>query len=89
MGAILSQRIYTSQRKRRCDAYDCITANGDWREWLKPEEIQEVERVAAQGGFILPGQKYFRQVGIADGDFSVYCADPALDRITRQYDMWG
>lgn len=50
-------------------------------------ELRSIVKMRKQGGLILPGQRYRRQVNTYDG-FGVYKGSVELDNICKKYDLF-
>lgn len=87
MAWLLSESAPVARKTHMCNAYECIMA-GYADGMYTYAELRAIARVRRQGGKILPGQSFYKQVGIYGEEFYTYRAHPELHRICRKYDLF-
>ena len=79
----------TASKKYPCDASIWFINSGLDDSELEPSDLEIVNRVRGDKYMIQPGEKYIKQVGKWEGDFSTFRANPDIDRICHKYDLYA
>lgn len=83
MATMLRETYQIAAKDYRCDAFAIITDDlyqADFDHW-------EMKQICESNGIIKKGSKYYKQVGVVDGQFYTFRALPEIRDICLNHDL--
>lgn len=78
-----------ARKEYNCDAWEWLINDGEhYAGEFTFAELRSISRAKKKNGMIMPGERYYKAVGIWCGDFGVYRAIPEINDICIRLDMF-
>lgn len=88
MSSLLRDEIRKARKPYHCGAYHWINQSCFGEKDFEPEDWKKICDFLDGGGKIATGEDHIYQVGIQDGDFSVFRANKVMHQICHDYDLY-
>lgn len=85
---LIRDEFRVARKEYECGAYHWINQSCFGERDFKPDDWKKICDFLAAGGVIRAGESHIYQVGIDDGEFSVFRANKVMHGVCLDYDLY-